>query len=154
PGRRPLRDGLQAGARRRLAPSSTFGTVKVRIEGGIVIHLELPIHLESCAACQAIAEQGVETGGQVCPLLDQPSESRAAGFDVRLRGVGTLGLSSQVENLEGEDGQTVDHRSGAFRMQTDRGVEFDLRKLGKQAIVYFLDRIVELLIEGIEVGLV
>src|SRR5258708_37205048 len=101
----------------------------------MVIHLELPIHLEPCGACQAIAEQGVEKGGQVCPLLDQPSESRAAGFDVRLRGVGTLGLSPYVENLEGEDGKQADHRPGDLRQQMDRDLEYHHRLMDQQTFI-------------------
>lgn len=94
-----------------------FGVVLDRVERGVVVHLELEIKLDPAATCEDFDPEFVKAAGEVAALFEEDSVAGAVAVRVALRRVWTGDLVRGMEELEGEDGETVDHQAGGFRVE-------------------------------------
>lgn len=125
--------------------------VELRVERGVVIHLELEIDGERAAARDDVGEKFGEAVDEIGALDADARELLAAFLAVFGRGVGAHGFLVHVIFLEREDGETVDHHARRFGIAWAAG----RRRLerGDDGFVHFFDEIVTLLIEAIDVAL-
>jgi hypothetical protein len=89
--------------------------------------------------------------GQVAALDPDARELFAAFFAVLGRGIGAHRFLAHVKFLEREDGETVDHHARRLRISRTTGSRG--LKGGDDRLVHFLDDIVSLLVEAIDVAL-
>jgi len=122
-------------------------TIELRVQRGIIVHLELVIDTEGPATCGDIVQQLREALGEVAALVDDAGELGSAVCPVFLRGVRAFRFLAHVEFLERENGKPVDDHARGFRISRHSG----LRRLerGDEFLVHFLDEIVALLVVAI-----
>lgn len=96
------------------------------VEGGIVIHLQLAVKLESARARECVLPKIVKAGGEVCALLFEYSEALEIALGVVCgNGLGhgtAVDLFAGMKDLERKDGEAVDHEAGGFGVEQSVGV--------------------------------
>jgi hypothetical protein len=122
--------------------------VENRVEGGVVVHLELAVKLETAAAGEGVRPEGVEAGGEVCTLFVQHGEAGLVAVPVL--GGGAVELLFGVEDLEGEDGEAVDDEAGGFGVEWSGGGGGNE---GEKGYVDLLGEVVAELVEAVDVVL-
>ena len=80
-----------------------------RIQGGVVIHLELAVDLEPRIAAGGLFEEAVKASREILPLFEEARKARSATLNVCPFDILALGLQSHVVNLQAEDGEPIDH---------------------------------------------
>ena len=125
--------------------------VELRVQGGIIIHLELEISREGAPACDHVGEQVREASLEVTPLLVNAGQFLGAFFAVGHGGFGADGFFLHVKFFERQNGEAINHHAWGFRIawapRRGRG------ERGDNGFVYFFSKIVSLLIEAIDVTL-
>jgi len=91
--------------------------VEDRIEGGIVVHLELAVELETTLAGEDFDPESGEARGEIAALVEEKIEALAVALMMFGAGVAAAGFFFGVEDLEGEDGEAIDHEAGRFGVQ-------------------------------------
>src|SRR5436305_12938162 len=100
--------------------SSPLLPIDLRVQRGIVVHLQLPIELKTTPAGIQIVPEAQQILCQIAPLLLenlQPFEVAAAMFLIR---VFSLRLFARVVELERQNRQTINHHSWSLRVKLSR----------------------------------
>ena len=90
------------------------GPIQVRIQRGIVVHLELAIGLVPLAAGEQVVGKLLGGAGQVVVLGQGDRQLAADAFAVLGRGIGAVALLDQVIDPQGQDRQPVDRAAERF----------------------------------------
>jgi len=148
-----LRQGLasvlyEADRPRVKSRALAFGGIAInhRVQGWVVVHLELTVELETAAVMEHVRPKLRETGCQVIALLIQHGEAVAVALLV-LR-CGAVQLLGGVEYFEGEDRKTVDDQAGRFRVQHN-GLLGLCRKAFEEGAVDLLHKVVAELVQAV-----
>src|SRR5581483_918640 len=128
--------------------------IERRIQLWIVVHLELPVHLEGALAALGFREQPVEAAGEVGALLLEALELRAAARDMCGVHVGALRLLAHRLDLQRQDREAVDHRARRLGAQPRILLGLYFGKRGEERFVDALDGIVPLLVVAVDRALV
>lgn len=131
----------------------SFRGVEVGVHGRVVVHFKLPVNLQPLASGEQIGQQFGQRGGKVVMLLVKDRQPGVGLVAVLLVGVGAVGLFLHVVESQRENRQPVDHAARSLRVQADAGdrPDTELAQLGDQSVVEFLDEIVPLLVEFVDV---
>jgi len=128
------------------------------VKGGVVVHLELAVELESARAGKGALPQGVKAGSEVSALLFEDGKALAVALGVALRrgwrDGGAVDFFAGMEDFEREDGEAVDHEAGRFGVERSAGVgESAGSEMGEEGAVELLGEVVAALIGGVHAAL-
>src|SRR6185312_293302 len=90
---------------RRLARS-----IDRRVQRRIVVHLQLPVNLETPRSGEDLFPEPVEAGDEVVTLFRQQPEAFAIALFMSCRSTRTADLLAGVVELQREDREAVDHQ--------------------------------------------
>lgn len=97
------------------------GAVDGGVQGGVVVHLELTVDFEAAAAFEYVGPEAVEAEDEVFALLFEEEQAVAVAVLMAGGGIGAPDLLLGVVELEGEDGEAVDHEARALGVQFGQG---------------------------------
>jgi hypothetical protein len=108
------------GTGRPLRSAIRRATVDRRIQAGVVVHLELAVDFEAAGAGEDVVPELVEAGDEVVALLGKQGKAVAVTLAMAMGSFGAGHLFAGVEELEGQDGEPVDHEARALGVQRSR----------------------------------
>ncbi len=125
-----------------------------RVEGGVVVHLQLAVKFEAPGAGQSLAPQHVEAAGKVGALLGEDGEALAVAFTVLQRSIAPFGLFTGVIDLQREDGKPVDDQARRLGVQRRLLCRQPLRREPiEQGAVEFFGEVVAELVGAVDAAL-
>ncbi len=100
----------------RARRSTTTPTIYGRIQVRVVIHLHLAIEFEASLCGKHVVHQPFQAAAEVVPLLFQQHQTLRVPAAVLLGGGEAVGLLAGVVDLQGENGEPVDHQARSLRV--------------------------------------
>jgi hypothetical protein len=125
--------------------------VELRIQRGVIVHLELKIDRKGALPRDDFREQDVQATREICALHPNARKFFATLLPMFRRRVRSRGFLVHMEFLERENRQTVDHHPRGFGITgTPRSWRLEN---GHDCFIHFLNEVVPLLVETIDVSL-
>ena len=128
-----------------------FRAVNGRIQGWVVVHLELPVKLETAFSGQSLLPKAVKAPGEVVALFFENRQALTVAVGVSYGRVGAFNLFGGMEELEREDGEAVDDDAGALGIQLGFGVgQVERAQMIKQDHVAAFSEVVAALVDAVD----